>query len=151
MNYDEQNRHINQIYRSFCNLYKDSIHQACPHIHVQKTDSGLFCKDCRHKVLIVWTQIICSSCGSKRIPKKESYGTPKPMVKYCKYCGSRNFKLVNQESVNVHEARYSVARKEIDTNPNEPDTHKQTLKRHTNPYFRRYIKRNKPYQSNPPH
>ncbi len=102
------------ISKAFYAFYNELIQQDCAHLRVNISKSACFCPDCGYKVKLLWAQVKCRGCNSRRVPKKSFDGSVSPLHKYCRYCGAGDVRLVKKNKIESHELAYSVALKEVD-------------------------------------
>ncbi len=102
------------ISRAFYAFYNELVQQDCTHSRVSLGKRSCFCPDCGYKVKLLWAQVKCRGCNSRRVPKKGFDGSVNPLHKYCRYCGAGDVRLVKKEKIEGHELVYSVALKEVD-------------------------------------
>ena len=136
-----------RVYKAFCTFYKELLEEECQHQRVKTGKKSNYCPDCGYKVQVVWTQVRCRGCGSKRVPKKRIDGRVEPMYKYCRHCGCSEFRLIKRSGIHAHEVNYSVVQKEVDYRDDEvevtmnPKRQKapqgKTSTYHDNPFIRK--------------
>ncbi len=95
-------------------FYHHLVHEPCDHARAGLSKGKAFCPDCGYRVKLLWMQVKCRQCDSRRIPRKMFDGAIEPLHKYCRHCGSSEVRLVKKLKIDAHEVNYSVAVKETD-------------------------------------
>ncbi len=108
------------ISKAFYAFYNELVQQDCAHTRVNLGKRSCFCPDCGYKVKLLWAQVKCRGCNSRRVPKKSFDGSVEALHKYCRYCGASDVRLVKKEKIEGHELVYSVALKEVDYAEEKP-------------------------------
>jgi hypothetical protein len=103
--------------------------KTCHHPKVLQT--GEYCGDCGHKIVIDWLFVRCAHCNTKRPPARKP-GTHnykaeavKPLHKFCKHCGTAEFITVKKSHIDAFELLFAVPAKHID--PQVPDARPVSL------------------------
>jgi len=97
--------------QAFC---RHLIEDTCDHTQATLHSGKGFCRDCGQKVKLVWVQLRCQGCQSKRLITKTPLGSIEPVHRYCQHCGTAAVRTVKKADIAAHELIYSLGLKEID-------------------------------------